>query len=103
MKKLDSTECTQLLARLPDWHFTEARGGLIAREFEFADFTSAFGFMTQLALTAEKMNHHPEWSNIYNRVMITLTTHDAGGLTMNDIELAQVADRFCTNFARPPA
>ena len=103
MKPLDSTERTHLLAQLPGWRFSEARGGLIAREFRFADFTAAFGFMTQLALAAERMNHHPEWSNVYNRVAITLTTHDANGLTMNDIELARAADQAFSNFPRATA
>ncbi len=100
---LGPTERTQLLAQLPDWRFSEQRGGLIAREFRFADFNAAFGFMAQLALVAERMNHHPEWSNVYNRVSITLTTHDANGLTMNDIELARAADRAFANFAAASA
>ena len=64
----------------------------------FADFVQAFGFMTQLALHAEKMNHHPEWSNVYNRVNIVLTTHDAGGLTERDITLARLADGLAQQF-----
>lgn len=81
-----------LLASLPHWQFSDERGGLIRRRFVFADFVQAFGFMTQLALAAEKRDHHPEWSNVYNRVDITLTTHDCEGLSMRDIELARVAD-----------
>lgn len=103
MKKLDSEERAAQLARLPEWRFSEARGGLIEREFRFGDFAAAFGFMAQLALAAEKMNHHPEWSNVYNRVTITLTTHDAHGLTMNDIKLARAADRFYSHFAKASA
>ncbi|MEO8249555.1 MAG: 4a-hydroxytetrahydrobiopterin dehydratase [Burkholderiales bacterium] len=103
MKKLDAAERAPLLAQLTDWRFSEERGGLITREFLFADFAAAFGFMAQLALIAEKRNHHPEWSNVYNRVVITLTTHDVEGLSMNDIELARVADRAFSNFAAPPA
>ena len=79
-------------AALPDWSYSSERGGCLSRNFVFADFVQAFGFMTQLALHAEKMNHHPEWSNVYNRVNIVLTTHDAGGLTERDITLARLAD-----------
>ncbi len=62
----------------------------ITRVFKFEDFVSAFGFMTQIAIHAEKMNHHPEWFNVYNRVDVTLTTHDAGGVTDKDVTLAQI-------------
>lgn len=79
-------------AALPDWSYSSERGGCLSRSFVFADFVHAFGFMTQLALHAEKMNHHPEWSNVYNRVDIVLTTHDAGGLTERDVTLARIAD-----------
>lgn len=68
-----------------DWQ--EANGG-IERDFKFASFVEAWGFMTRVALLAEKANHHPEWSNVYNKVSIRLTTHDAGGLTSKDTELA---------------
>ena len=94
MKKLDESEVKELLATLPAWRFESRRGGLISREFKFEDFVQAFGFMTQVALAAEKRNHHPEWSNVYNRVAITLTTHDASGLSMRDIELAREIDRL---------
>jgi 4a-hydroxytetrahydrobiopterin dehydratase len=79
------------LATLPQWHHDAARDA-IARRFVFADFAQAFGFMTQLALAAERLGHHPEWSNVCDRVDIVLTTHDAGGLTPLDIELARCAD-----------
>lgn len=79
-------------AALPDWSYSSERGGCLSRSFVFADFVQAFGFMTQLALHAEKMNHHPEWSNVYNKVDIVLTTHDAGGLTERDVTLARIAD-----------
>ena len=92
MRKLDAAALRALPQTLPAWRFDANRGGTITRTFEFADFVSAFGFMTQIALEAEKRNHHPEWSNVYNRVVITLTTHDAGGLSTRDIELARVAD-----------
>ena len=94
MKALTQEELRPLLASLPAWRYDAQRGGLITREFKFTDFPAAFGFMAQLALHAERNDHHPEWSNVYNRVMITLTTHDAGGLTMKDIEFARAADRI---------
>jgi 4a-hydroxytetrahydrobiopterin dehydratase len=64
----------------------------ITREFVFPDFNRAFAFMTQVALAAEKADHHPEWSNVYNKVSVTLTTHDAGGVTQKDLDLARFAD-----------
>ena len=79
-------------AALPLWEYDSVRGA-ISREFVFADFVQAFAFMTELAMLAEKRQHHPEWSNCYNRVWITLTTHDAGGLTERDTWLAACADR----------
>jgi 4a-hydroxytetrahydrobiopterin dehydratase len=79
------------LAELPEW--TAAReGAAIVRSFEFADFVEAFGFMTRIALLAEKADHHPEWSNVYNRVEIALTTHDAGGLSERDVAMARAID-----------
>ena len=81
-----------LRADLPAWQFNSERGGTIRRDFVFADFVEAFSFMTRVALVAEKRDHHPEWSNVYNRVSITLTTHDAGGLTTKDLALARAAD-----------
>ena len=73
------------------WTRDEKRDA-ITREFVFADFNRAFAFMTQVALAAEKADHHPEWSNVYNKVRVTLTTHDAGGVTQKDLDLARVAD-----------
>jgi 4a-hydroxytetrahydrobiopterin dehydratase len=99
MNKLDKQQALTLLAALPQWQYDEARGA-ITREFRFADFAQAFAFMTQIALAAEQRNHHPEWSNVYNRVRITLTTHDAGGLTQRDIDLAGVADQAYARFER---
>jgi 4a-hydroxytetrahydrobiopterin dehydratase len=92
VKKLDAGDLQELVAALPQWQHDMARGGTISRSFVFRDFVQAFGFMTQLALEAEKRNHHPEWSNVYNRVAITLTTHDLGGLSTLDLELARKAD-----------
>ncbi len=68
------------------------RNNGIEKTYEFRDFISAFGFMTKVAIEAEKINHHPEWSNVYNKVMIRLTTHDAGGLTDLDFKLAEIID-----------
>ena len=93
MKKLDRAALDALPETLPAWGFDPQRGGLITREFRFDDFVRACGFMTQIALAAERLNHHPEWSNVYGRVSITLTTHDVQGLSTNDLELAAVADR----------
>jgi 4a-hydroxytetrahydrobiopterin dehydratase len=89
-KNLSEREIEDALVSLPGW---SVQGGKLHCEYKFADFVEAFGFMTQVALLAEKRNHHPEWSNVYNRVSVTLTTHDANGLTMNDIELARLMDR----------
>ncbi len=91
MKKLDPAERAAALAQLPDWTHDPARDA-IRRTFRFADFNAAFGFMTRLALYAERHDHHPEWFNVYNRVEITLTTHDAGGLSARDIAFATCAD-----------
>ena len=76
---------------LPDWDYDEARDA-ITRTVQFADFAEAFGFMARVALVAEKRDHHPEWTNVWNRVDILLTTHDAGGLSERDIELAEAID-----------
>jgi 4a-hydroxytetrahydrobiopterin dehydratase len=94
MSKLDTHAISQLPQALPAWRHDPQRGGTITREFQFANFRQAFGFMTQVALAAERHDHHPEWSNVYNRVVITLTTHDAQGLSTKDIELARVADQI---------
>jgi 4a-hydroxytetrahydrobiopterin dehydratase len=93
MHKLTPDALAALPRTLPEWRYDARRGGLISREFVFGDFAQAFGFMAQVALAAERLNHHPEWSNVYDRVAITLTTHDAQGLTELDVELARVADR----------
>jgi 4a-hydroxytetrahydrobiopterin dehydratase len=79
------------LARLPDWSPTPGRDA-IQRRFQFDDFNAAFGFMTRVALAAEKLDHHPEWFNVYNRVDVVLTTHDAGGVTELDVEMATMMD-----------
>lgn len=75
----------------PGWT-REAGRDAMTREFVFRDFNAAFAFMTQVALAAEKRDHHPEWFNVYNKVRVTLTTHDAGGITQKDLDLARVCD-----------
>ncbi len=80
-----------LAATLPAWRLLPDRDA-IARDFKFKDFSAAWGFMARIALLAEQQDHHPEWSNVYNRVSITLTTHDAGGLSERDVKLAQAID-----------
>lgn len=91
IEALSEVERTEALEGLPEWEHDEARDA-ITRSILFADFIEAFGFMTQVALIAERMNHHPEWSNVYNRVDVLLTTHDAGGLSPRDIDMAQAID-----------
>ncbi len=88
VEKLNAEARTQALAELPDWSPVEGRDA-IQKPFKFKDFSQAWGFMSRVALAAEAMNHHPEWSNVYNRVEILLTTHDCGGLSARDIELAR--------------
>jgi 4a-hydroxytetrahydrobiopterin dehydratase len=93
MRKLEGEARKSALARLDGW--TEVSGrDAIYRKFTFRDFNEAFGFMTRAALMAEKMDHHPEWSNVYRTVEVTLSTHDAGGLTERDIRLAEAMDRL---------
>lgn len=89
--KLTDTEIASALASLPGW--TIAKGKL-HREYKFADFTHAFGFMATAATAIEAMNHHPEWFNVWNRVTVDLTTHDSGGVSSKDIELAKKLDSF---------
>ena len=89
--RLTEEERARWLDCLPQW--SVARGGAaIERRFAFADFSEAFAFMARVALLAEKHDHHPEWSNVYNRVEFALTTHDAGGLSLRDVEMAQAID-----------
>jgi 4a-hydroxytetrahydrobiopterin dehydratase len=92
-QKLDEAARKDMAARLPQWRMSEGRDA-ITRTFTFRDFNAAFGFMTRAALVAERMNHHPEWFNVWNRVEVTLSTHDAGGLTERDLKLAEAMDRI---------
>ncbi len=91
VQKLTEAEANAAVDALSGWAITRD-GTALHRELRFADFVEAFGFMTRVALLAEKADHHPEWSNVYNRVSIDLTTHDAGGLSMRDIDLARAID-----------
>jgi 4a-hydroxytetrahydrobiopterin dehydratase len=93
-EKLTPEEIENLLQNHPLWQFSDARGGLLTRSVRFADFQEAFAFMTQMAAFSESIDHHPEWFNVYNRVEITLTTHDAGGLSAKDIAWLKEADRL---------
>jgi 4a-hydroxytetrahydrobiopterin dehydratase len=92
---LTEDERGEALATLPGWTFDAARSG-IARSFRFADFSAAFAFMTRVALAAEKADHHPEWSNVWNRVDILLSTHSAGGMTAKDVALAAEIDKIAS-------
>ncbi len=91
--KLTDTERATLATALPQWRLVAGRDA-IQRDFAFRDFVEAWGFMNRVALLAEKQDHHPEWSNVWNRVSITLATHDAGGLSARDIKLAQAIDQL---------
>ena len=89
--RLDIAEIESALAGLSGWQLADD-GKSISKDFRFADFTSAFGFMARVALIAEKMDHHPDWSNSYNKLHISLSSHDAGGITSRDIRLAGAID-----------
>jgi len=87
MMKLSSEQISEELKNLPGWSVKDEK---LHKDFEFRDFNQAFGFMTRAAMHIEKMNHHPEWFNVYNKLTVDLTTHDAGGITENDINLAKI-------------
>lgn len=90
-KQLNREEIDAALQELPGWSLQDEK---LRRELKFADFVQAFSFMTSVALVAEKMDHHPDWTNVYNRVVITLWTHDAGGITKSDVQLAQYIEKI---------
>ena len=99
MKAFTKEEVREKLSdTLKEWTFD---GSFISREYSFSDFKEAFSFMTSVALTAEKKDHHPDWTNVYNRVTIKLQTHSAGGITQNDIDLAIAADTFFNRYLVP--
>ena len=87
MMKLSITDIDEELKSLPGWSVVNEK---LHKEFQFDSFNQAFGFMTRAAMEIEKMNHHPEWFNVYNKITVDLTTHDAGGITKNDINLARI-------------
>jgi len=87
LEKLSSDAIENELKNLAGWSVVD---GKLHKDFQFDDFIQAFGFMTRAAMHIEKMNHHPEWYNVYNKLVIDLTTHDAGGITNNDIKLAKI-------------
>jgi len=87
MIRLSSEKISEELKNLPGWSIKDEK---LHRDFEFESFNQAFGFMTRAAMEIEKMNHHPEWFNVYNRLTVDLMTHDAGGITQNDVELAKI-------------
>ena len=93
VEKLAGKDRAGALAKLAGWREVAGRDA-IKKTFTFADFSEAFGFMARAALVAEKMDHHPEWSNVYKRVTVVLSTHEAGGLTERDVRLAQAMDRI---------
>jgi 4a-hydroxytetrahydrobiopterin dehydratase len=92
-QKLSGEARSRALARLGGWIEVKGRDA-ISKKFVFADFNEAFGFMARVALAAEKLDHHPEWSNVYKTVEVTLSTHDAGGMTERDVALAEAMDKF---------
>jgi 4a-hydroxytetrahydrobiopterin dehydratase len=87
MMKLSSEQISEELKNLPGWSIKDEK---LHKDFEFESFNQAFGFMTRAAMEIEKMNHHPEWFNVYNKLTVDLMTHDAGGITENDIQLAKI-------------
>lgn len=101
-EKLDDQALAQALTGLPAWQLDPA-AGTIRRSFAFADFIEAFGFMARVALRAQAADHHPDWSNSYNKVEIALSTHSAGGITQNDVELAKAIDRLADGTPGGPA
>lgn len=91
--KLSDADRTAAIGKLKDWSF-DAKANAITHDFKFKDFSEAFAFMTRVGLLAQSANHHPEWSNVYNKVSIRLTTHDAGGVTAKDVALAEAIDKL---------
>ncbi|GAB4576165.1 MAG: 4a-hydroxytetrahydrobiopterin dehydratase [Rhodothalassiaceae bacterium] len=100
VEALTPSERAKTLAELPSWQPVEGRDAIM-RTFRFRDFNEAFGFMSRVALLAEKMDHHPEWFNVYDRVEVTLTTHDAGGLSRRDIAMAHAMEAYASGSVPP--
>jgi 4a-hydroxytetrahydrobiopterin dehydratase len=99
---LDEVARAEGMAGLPGWSPLPNRDA-IHRTFTFANFNQAWGFMSRVALVAEKLDHHPEWTNVWNRVDVTLSTHDAGGLTALDLRLARAMERIAASTGEPPS
>lgn len=99
-KKLDDGALAEALRSLPHWTESPDRPAIV-RRFQFADFSTAWAFMTRLALVAEKLDHHPEWFNVYGRVDILLTTHDADGISELDVQFARLADEYAEQTSKP--
>jgi 4a-hydroxytetrahydrobiopterin dehydratase len=99
--RLEGNARQQSLAGLKGWKEDAGRDA-IAKEFRFADFNQAFAFMTQIALKAERMDHHPEWSNVYNRVSVSLSTHECGGVSQRDIDMARFIDTLAAGSVASP-
>jgi 4a-hydroxytetrahydrobiopterin dehydratase len=93
MQKLNVADRAAFLREFPHWREVEGADA-IARSFRFGDFNAAFGFMARVALLAEKLDHHPQWFNVYGTIDVTLTTHDAGGVTAKDIEMAKAMEAY---------
>ena len=93
MQKLDAAVRAAFLGEFRQWREVQGRDA-IARQFAFKDFSEAFAFMTRVALLAEKLDHHPEWLNVYNKIDVTLSTHDAGGVTAKDIAMAKAMESY---------
>jgi 4a-hydroxytetrahydrobiopterin dehydratase len=93
MKKMNDQDIAQAVAKMPHW---SVQAGKLHREYKFADFAHAVGFMMISAPGIEKMDHHPEWSNVYNRVVVDLNTHDVGGITQKDFDLAALLEGIAT-------
>ncbi|WP_409019226.1 4a-hydroxytetrahydrobiopterin dehydratase [Brevundimonas vesicularis] len=89
---MTALDVAEVLKALPEWRRADDSRPAIARTLRFADFNAAFGFMTRVAIRADKVDHHPEWFNVYNRVEVVLTTHDAGGVTQRDLDMARFID-----------
>lgn len=94
--RMTDSEINDAIGALPGWRVENSK---LRREYRFADFVHAFGFMATAAIAIEKMNHHPEWFNVYNRVTVDLTTHDAGGISPKDFELARLLDSIAAKLS----
>jgi 4a-hydroxytetrahydrobiopterin dehydratase len=97
MKKLTKAEIEEAVVKLPGW---SVEGGKLHREFRFGDFVHAFGFMATAAMEIEKRGHHPEWTNVYDRVTVDLTTHEAGGITAKDVALAELLNAIAAKMVQ---